>query len=184
MKSAGDRMPGGSAQEVLAQLAGEIGKATSTAGQDNAIQETYKSVLQDPATLRECKQFVLANNHSDVRKHPAFIAWMSKIRTSLCQCSPSQDDWNPSSACEFHDAVHTIPDMCWGVANLMEQENVVPVAVPVVGAACLMLAIAASEKAETNAGELPASQNGEGSQSHDSSKDPHHCVLESSCCPC
>ena len=152
-------LPGSGASEILAHMTGELAQGDSAGHAGHAGAVDFKAILQDKEALRQCKQFLLANNSVDVRKHPAFIAWMSKIRSVVCQCPATADEWDPASSCDFHDCTHTLQDICWGLANVLDQEAVVPNAAPAIGAGCLMLALSLNDKAQT------AVMSGDGSQS-------------------
>ena len=141
------RMPGKTVEEVLDKLSGEIQlnmqQVTDAGG--SKLRPSV-DILQHKESLQSCKGFVLANNTNTTQRQPAFAAFLSKVKAAFCSCSTLQDapPFGSSSKCEFHDKGHTLQDVIWGFARLMEQEDVVPDAVPAVGSAAVQLALKAS----------------------------------------
>ena len=148
----------GDIDEVMEKLISEIAQGNQQATlfkQKTSQASAAQGVLQDKARVQDVKSFLLANNTTDVKKHPAFAACMSRIRSAFCQCATG-DDWNPSTSCDFHDSTHTLPDLIWGLSKVMEREAVIPQSVPVVAAAALKLVMDVADKVEAEQGSAAA----------------------------
>ena len=134
----------------MGKLIAEISKGEQLRASTAHAGASLSSVapLQSKQALQDVKQFVLSNNVANISQHPAYAACLSRVRAAFCQCPRSSQDWNPSQTCDFHDACHTLQDMMWGFARLLEQENIVPDAITDVGAAAVALAASLAEAAE------------------------------------
>ncbi|CAE7717113.1 unnamed protein product [Symbiodinium sp. CCMP2456] len=150
-------LPGGStSEEILGKLAQDIAAegatslrslgSTPRSSHDGATQGA--DVLRNPTACQECMSFLMTNREKDIRKQPAYFACMSKLRTALCQCPQSPDEWDASTTCSFHDSLHTVADLTWAISTIMEQESVIPASAPAVGAAGLQLVMKVQEQAE------------------------------------
>ena len=139
----------------LAQdIAAEGAAATSLRSLGNTPKSSHTGatpdvdVLRNPTACQECMSFLMTNREKDIRKQPAYFACMSKLRTALCQCPQSPDEWDASTTCPFHDSLHTVADLTWAISTIMEQESVIPTSAPAVGAAGLQLVMKVQEQAE------------------------------------
>ena len=158
------QLPDGcNAEEVVGKMISEIAQGERPAlrakglgkggKQSQSQNDSLLGVLHDASACRECKGFVLANNSPDVRKHSAYLACMSKLRSAFCTCVDPGEDAGFTS-CDFHhESTHTIADFTWGLATLMEQESIVPASVPAVGAAAVQLGMIVQEMADKQTAE-------------------------------
>ena len=164
-------LPGGAtSEEVLNSMISEIAQGIQS-GQvlrmdsKGALHGDHAQVdaLLCASTCQQCKSFVLTNNVKDIRKQPAYLACLSKLRSAFCAC-PDPDQWTAGTAshCEFHDLSHTLADMTWGLAQIMEQEQVIPASVPRVGAAAMRLAMKVQSEEEKQQQKAASAASGDG----------------------
>ena len=148
-KASAELPAGGSFEEVLGNLMEELARsgkapaASSESSQDGPIARC-KRVIADKRKIAVCKKFLLQNNDKNFTKHPALLSCLKFSREAFCQC-PRPDEWDSPTAhyCEFHDqrVHHTLNDILWGLAKMLEKEDLIPAAVCEVGHAAMAVAV-------------------------------------------
>ncbi|CAJ1462289.1 unnamed protein product, partial [Effrenium voratum] len=104
----------------------------------DAITRAVAHILGNAAIAQACDGFVVLNNDKKVVNHPAFAKFMNDLRVTVLGCTCDTSAWDTPS-CPFHDdSDHTIADYVWGLCNCLKFSEVVPTAVPMLGASALV----------------------------------------------
>ena len=88
------------------------------AGKCTTVQGVIQTIFGSKTTLEQAQLF-LKQNPGSVESHPAFLGFMSTLKTATCSC----DDGDGEGDCQFHgeDVEHTTQDLVWGVSSILRE---------------------------------------------------------------
>lgn len=141
--------PAATVEDIVDKLAQEVDMAEEAATQRflNALSTgstplaVAKTVLSDKDTLHTAEKFLNENIAKNPNKHPVYGQLCSSFRNTMCTCQAPTDGWDVhESDCDFHDSTFTIADIVAGLAMLIEQVDLVPWVLPLLGSSCLLAA--------------------------------------------
>ena len=138
-----------SVEDIVDRLAQEVEIAEEAATQrflsaldtGSTPLAVAKTVLADKDTMCTAEKFFNENIARNPNKHPVYGQLCSSFRNSLCTCRSPTDGWDvQDNDCDFHDSTFTIPDIVAGLAMLIEQVDLIPWVLPLLGSSCLLAA--------------------------------------------
>ena len=136
-------------EDIVDKLAQEVDMAEEAATQrflsalstGSTPVAVAKTVLTDKDTLHTAEKFLNENIARNPNKHPVYGQLCSSFRNTMCTCQAPTDGWDVhDSDCDFHDSTFTIADIVAGLAMLIEQVDLIPWVLPLLGSSCLLAA--------------------------------------------
>lgn len=129
--------------DVANKLLTDISRASSSSstlvGPQDSMEVVLRKVFDSKSDMTTAQTWVSRNKTDKVINHPAFTEFYNDLKVTIgCSCG----QWDVDQ-CRFHEVCeHGIPDLIWGIKEVMEGEFVgrtgaVPVSLRMVGTAAL-----------------------------------------------